>query len=75
MKIEEFVEKFASEFDETPVELFKAETVFKELDEWGSLVALSIISMIDEEYNKRITGADIRKCETIKDLYELAENL
>ena len=43
MKIEEFVEKFANEFDETPVESFKAETVFKELDEWGSLVALSII--------------------------------
>lgn len=75
MKIEKFVEKFANEFDETPVELFKAETVFKELDEWGSLVALSIISMIDEEYNKRITGADIRKCATIKDLYELTENL
>lgn len=75
MEINEFVEKFANEFDETPIEIFKAETVFKELDEWGSLVALSIISMIDEEYNKRITGADIRKCETIKDLYELTENL
>lgn len=75
MKIEDFIQKFASEFDETPVESFKAETVFKELEEWGSLVALSIISMIDEEYNKRITGADIRKCETIRDLYELAESL
>lgn len=75
MKIEDFIQKFASEFDETPVESFKAETAFKELEEWGSLVALSIISMIDEEYNKRVTGADIRKCETIKDLYELAEGL
>ena len=75
MKIEEFVEKFANEFDETPVESFAADTKYKDLEEWGSLTALSIISMIDEEYDKSITGADIRSCETIEDLYNLVENM
>ena len=39
MTLDEFVARFAEEFDETPEEEFKAETVFKDLDEWGSLTA------------------------------------
>lgn len=68
--LEEFVEKFADEFDETPAESFTADTKFKALDEWSSLVALSIISMIDEEFDKQITGAVLRNTETIGDLYK-----
>lgn len=71
MNLEEFVARFADEFDETPAEQFKADTAFKGLDEWGSLTALSIIAMVDEEFEKRITGADLRSVETIKDLYNL----
>ena len=71
MNLEEFVARFAEEFDETPAEQFKADTVFKRLNEWGSLTALSIIAMVDEEFEKRITGADLRSVETIQDLYNL----
>lgn len=74
MTLDEFVAKFAEEFDETPEEEFKAETVFKDLDEWGSLTALSIISMVDEEYDKRVTGADFRSVSTIEELYNLVES-
>ena len=48
MTLEEFVKAFAAEFDDTPEETFKPETHFRELDEWSSLVALSIISMVDD---------------------------
>jgi len=72
MTLEEFVAAFAAEFDETPEEVFKADTEFQSLDEWGSLVALSIIAMIDEEMDKTITGADIRASRTIEDLYKRA---
>ncbi len=72
MKLEEFVTKFAAEFDETPVTEFSPETNYKQLAEWSSLTALSIISMVDEEMEKRITGADIRNCSTIKELFELS---
>ena len=43
MTLDEFVTAFAEEFDETPAEQFKADTVYKKLDEWGSLTALSIV--------------------------------
>lgn len=72
MTLNEFVQAFAAEFDETPEELFKADTEFKTLEEWGSLTALSIISMVDEQMDKTITGADIRASKTIEDLFNLA---
>ena len=73
MTLEKFVELFAEQFDDTPAESFSASTDYKALDEWGSLVALSVISMVDEEYEKRITGAEIKKCTTIEELYNLIE--
>ena len=74
MTLDEFVKAFATEFDETPEDQFKADTEFKTLEEWGSLTALSIISMVDENMDKTITGADIRASKTIEDLYNLANS-
>jgi acyl carrier protein len=74
MTLDEFVSAFAAEFDETPEDQFKADTEFKTLEEWGSLTALSIISMVDENMDKTITGADIRASKTIEDLYNLANS-
>lgn len=71
MEINEFVKLIADEFEETDAKLFKADTVFKDLDEWDSLVALSIIAVIDEEFEKQITGADLKSCNTISDLFNL----
>lgn len=73
MTLDEFVTAFAEEFDETPAEQFKADTVYKELDEWGSLTALSIIALAMECFGKKITGADLRACNTIEELYNLIQ--
>ena len=71
MELQEFVNLIADQFDETPKDIFSAGTKFRELEEYDSLVALSIIAIVDEEMEKKITGADIRTCETIEDLYTL----
>ena len=73
MTLDEFVKAFAAEFDETPAEQFKSDTVFKGLDEWGSLTALSVIALAMEGFGKKITGADLRACSTIEDLYNLIQ--
>ena len=73
MNIEEFIESFASQLDETAPEVITAETRFKELDEWSSLTALSIIAMVDDEYDVIIKGNDILKSDTIQDLFAVVE--
>lgn len=72
MTLDEFVQAFAEEFDDTEMSEFRADTEFKTLDEWSSLVALSIIAMVDDQMDKVITGADIRGSKTIEDLYNIA---
>ena len=71
MKLNEFIENFANQFDDTDVSEITAVTEFKALDEWSSLVALSIIAMVDEEYDVTIKGDDIRNSKTIEDLFNV----
>lgn len=69
MELKDFIENFAEQFDETDASEIKAETVFKDLDEWSSLTALSVIAMVDEEYDITLKGDDIKNAETVEDLY------
>ena len=47
---------------------------FKELDEWSSLIALSIIAMVDDEYDVTLKGDDIKNAVTIEDLFKTVES-
>lgn len=75
MDINEFIENFAEQLDETDPAEIKEDTVFKELDEWSSMTVLSVIAMIDDEYDVQIKGNDIRAVETIKDLFDKVVSL
>ncbi|MDL2241527.1 acyl carrier protein [Bacteroidales bacterium OttesenSCG-928-L03] len=69
MELNAFIQNLANQFEETEMSEFDAQTNFKELDEWSSLVALSVIAMVDEEYGVTLKGDDIRNSQTIEDLY------
>lgn len=74
MELQDFVSNFADQFEETDVSALIAETEFKQLDEWSSMMALSIIAMVDEEYDVRIKGDDLRTSTTIADLFEIVKS-
>lgn len=69
MELNEFIQNFADQFDETDASAFTPETVFHDLDEYSSLIALSIIAMVDDEYEVTLTGDDMRAAVTIQDLF------
>ncbi|WDZ99577.1 acyl carrier protein [Mucilaginibacter sp. SJ] len=71
MNIQQFVSQFAEQFDEIPTDNFAADTQFKENDEWSSMTALSVIALVDDSYDVRLTGDDIRKSSTIQDIYDI----
>lgn len=75
MEINDFVKKFAEQFEETDSSEIQPDTEFKELEEWDSLTAMSVIAMVKTEYNKTITGKEIRSCDTVEDLFNLVEIL
>ncbi len=74
MELEVFVARFAAQFELTNVEDISASTDFKELDEWDSLVSLSVIGMVKNECNVKIAGSDIKNAKTVEDLYNLVKS-
>ena len=74
MELKDFIQNFAEQFDETDASEFKAETVFHDLDEYSSLIALSIIAMVDEEYDVALKGDDMKSANTVEDLFNIVKS-
>lgn len=71
MELNEFVTNFAEQFDDTDPSEIQPETEFHNLEEWSSLVAMSVIALAKTQYGKTITGKEIRECVTVEDIYNL----
>ena len=71
MELKDFIANFANQFDDTDASEIQEDTKFHELEEWGSLVGMSVIAMAKTQYGKTVTGKEIRECETVKDLFNL----
>ncbi|MBQ3658515.1 MAG: acyl carrier protein [Bacteroidales bacterium] len=74
MDLEKFLADFADIFDETDASEIKADTQFHYLDEWSSMSGMAVIAIVKSIYGKEITGEDIKKCDTVNDLFELVKN-
>ena len=66
---ERFIELFREtlEIDENNI---SRDTIFRDLDQWDSMAFLSVIAMIDEEYDVVIEGNDFKELKTIGDLID-----
>lgn len=73
MKLDEFVAALADQFEDTDPSEITKETNFRELDEWDSLTALTVIAFVKTTFSKSITAQEIRQCNTVEDLFNLVE--
>lgn len=71
MDKKEFLENFASQFDDTDASEITLGTKFHDLDEWSSLIGMSVIAMAKVSYNKTISGTELKACEKVEDVYQL----
>jgi len=69
--IQQFIEQFQTAVDFQEAVDIRPDTELGSLAEWDSLAALGVIVMFDMEFGKTITGADIKACKTIGDLFAL----
>ena len=74
MELDDFVEKFAACFNQTPRATFRADTEFKKLEEWGSMITLIVIAMIDADFGKSISSEDLKNAATISSLFEIVKS-
>jgi acyl carrier protein len=72
MELEKFVADFESVIEDVEPDSVKADTNFKkDIETWDSLAVLSVLAMIDSEYEKVISGEELLKCNTVQDVYDL----
>lgn len=70
----DFLEKFKLLFDETDPTLITLDTRFKDLEEWNSLIILSLIVFCEEEYKLALLPNQIQNSKTVNDLINSLEN-
>ena len=74
MELKEFVANFAEQFDDTDASEIQPNTEFHDLDEWSSLTGMVVIALAKTEYGKSITGAELKACVTVEDVFNLIKN-
>ena len=66
----EVLQAVKSAFDDIDTSTFSYETNFKDNEEWSSLTALTLITILDDTFGKSVNGEALSKMETIKDLHD-----
>lgn len=74
MDIREFIANFVDQFDEVPSIEVTPETRHHEMEEWTSMIALSVMAMIDEEYDVQIKADEMRNSQTVQELYDIVQS-
>jgi acyl carrier protein len=70
MEQEKFLEQFISQFDTEPTGV-TMDTDFRDIDDWDSLTALGVISMIDDEYNVKLSGEELKSSNSVRDIFNI----
>lgn len=68
---EKFLEQFRELFDETDPNEIDFQTKFKDLEEWSSLIVLSLIVQFEDNYQIKLSPLHIKESSTIEDLFKL----
>ena len=67
--MERFLELVADVFDVEPLSI-NMDTVFRDMEDFSSLVGFSLIVMMEEEYGTTVSVDEFMECKTIGDLYQ-----
>ena len=67
----EFINKFANIFDDTNLDEFSPNTIFRDLEEWSSLHALATLNMIEIKYSVKLKAEEMKQANSIKELFDL----
>lgn len=72
--VEEFVHNFESAIEGIEPGSLSPEVELASVEQWDSLAALSILAMVDAEYETEISGNELRKCRTLRDLFDVIQS-
>jgi len=72
--VDRFVRNFEDAVEGVEPGSLNPDTEFTTLEEWDSLAALSVLAMVDAEYETEISGNELRKAKTLRDLFSIVQS-
>lgn len=74
MDLPDFIERLKEIFEEANPETIKPEAKFREIEGYSSLSAFLILGLINDEYDVIFTNNDLRRSNTIDDIYAIIKS-
>ena len=74
MELKDFIKGFALQFDETDESDIKPETIFREIEEWSSLIGMGVMTDIRKKYGVQLSLSDFKSASTVSELFELVKS-
>lgn len=74
MEINDFIKNFADQFDDTDASEIIAETNFRDLEEWSSMIGLSVLNMSEKKYGVTLTFDELKSANTVQELFDIIAN-
>lgn len=71
MEIQEFIGKIENEFEDIKPGILKPESKFADVLDWNSVNALTVIALVDCEYDVILTADDFQGAETVQDIFNI----
>ena len=75
MDINTFIQQLQGEFEDIAPGFLKPETKISDIEGWGSMHALIVIALIDTEYGVTLKGDELRKVNSVQELYDMVVKL
>ena len=74
MELDTFIKNFEEAVEDVEVGSLSGNTVYRSLKHWDSLAVLTVIAMVDAEYDLRLKAKELKQIETLSELHALLES-
>ena len=74
MELDTFIKNFEEAVEDVEVGSLSGNTVYRSLEHWDSLAVLTVIAMVDAEYDLRLKAKELKQIETLSELHALLES-
>jgi acyl carrier protein len=74
MEQDKFINDFKSQFIDSDEIAVDASTEFRKIGSWDSLTGMAVLVMIKDEYGVDMADTDLKKCNTVEDIFEFVSS-
>jgi len=74
MEMNQFIKDFVDQFDDLELTDVTPETVMRDIEEWSSMIGLSLLNMAEKKYGVTLTFDELRNAITVQDLFDTISN-